>query len=50
MSKIKEENLKLKWELDHAKRNLINYITSVKQLEQVIESHLQNVGPNQVNV
>lgn len=32
-----EENMKMKWELDHAKRNLINYITSVKQLEQIID-------------
>ena len=30
---LKEENTKIKWELEHAKRNLINYITSVKQLE-----------------
>jgi len=47
VKELEEENLKLKWELDHAKKNLINYITSVKQLESVIDQNIKNTGsPN----
>jgi hypothetical protein len=42
VAKLRETCDKQRLELDHAKRNIINYIVSVKQLEKVIDSKNSN--------